>query len=212
MNKGQFLFITDFDGTLTAQDFYLQILYRFEHEKVFLKRKKAGVELLSEVLESANLTEKEFEDEIKHIPLDFSFIDFYNFVKEKGGDVLILSAGCKYYIEKRLEFEGLKNIKIIANDGCFKDGGFKFLKNENKDFYSEKFGVDKVKVVEHYKKKYKKIYYAGDSYIDFKAAELADIKFAKKNLVEIFKMLKLKFFEFYNFDEIKNVLLNIVKI
>ena len=209
MNK--FLFITDFDGTITAQDFFLQILYRYEHEKIFSSKKKSGVELLSDVLENSNLSEIEFIEEIKHIPMDKEFIYFSDFIKKQGLDLLILSAGSSYYIEKKLYFEGVKNFKLLSNGGAFVDGNFKFLANEDEKFFCPVYGIDKEKVVLFYKKKYDRIFYAGDSVVDFYAAKLADYIFAKKKLAEILKMFKIDFFEFKNFKDIQKQTINLLK-
>lgn len=205
-----FLFITDFDGTITAQDFVYQIMYRYEHDKIFSKDKKRGVELLSSVFYESGLTEEEFLKEIKYIPMDRTFVSFFRFIKENGGDVLVLSAGAKYYIKKKFSFEGIENIEVFANDLVFENGHFKFLVNEDRRFYSPVFGIDKEKVVAAYKEKYEKIFYAGDSYVDFYASKLADFIFAKKNLVKILKMFNLKFFEFENFDDIRENLINLI--
>ncbi len=205
-----FLFITDFDGTVTAQDFVYQIMYRYEHDKIFSKDKKRGVELLSSVFYESGLTEEEFLKEIKYIPMDRTFVPFFKFVKEKGGDVLVLSAGAKYYIKKKFSFEGIEDIEVFANDLVFENGHFKFLVNENKNFHCPVFGINKEKVVASYKEKYKKIFYAGDSYVDFYASKLANFIFAKKNLVKILKMFNLKFFEFENFDDIRENLINLI--
>ncbi len=205
-----FLFITDFDGTITAQDFVYQIMYRYEHDKIFSKNKKRGVELLSSVFYESGLTQEEFLKEIKYIPMDRTFISFYEFVKKKKGDVLVLSAGAKYYIKKKFSFEGIEEIEVFANDLVFENGHFKFLVNKDKRFYCPIFGIDKEKVVESLKGKYEKIFYAGDSYVDFYASRLADFIFAKKNLAKILKMFNLKFFEFENFDDIRENLINLI--
>ena len=208
-----FLFITDFDGTITAQDFFQQILYRYEHDMVFNKSEKKGFNLLLDVFQETNLTEKEFEEEVKHIPLDPNFAGFCNYVKNFGGDVLILSAGSKYYIEKKLEFEGIKDVGILANGGFFENGKFKFIKNdENGMFYDDEFGINKKDVVLHYKNKYEKIAYAGDSYVDFEACKVSDLIFAKRNLAEILKICKIDFYDFYNFSDVIDVLKYLYKI
>ena len=197
-----FLFISDFDGTITAQDFFKQILLRYDPEKIFNPTGKRGFELLKETLEGINLKQEEFEKEIEHIPMDLSFIKFYKFFNKNLGDILILSAGSKYYIEKKLGLQGLKNLKIIANEGFFKNGKFKLKKNEEEKFKEDEFGVSKEKVVLYYKNKYEKIAYAGDSYVDFKASCKADLIFAKANLAKILKMFNMKFNEFKNFSDI----------
>ncbi len=204
----KFLFVADFDGTITAQDFYKQIMYRYEHNKIFSDYKKRGVELLVDVLQGANLTEKEFLKEVKHIPTDPHFPSFCSFIKKIGGDLIILSAGCRYYIEKKLSMMGIEDVKIIANDGVFENGRFKFLKNKDERFYCKTYGIEKYKVISFYKPKYDSLFYAGDSFVDFKACKICDVRFAKKNLAKILSMFCLDFYEFKNFKDIENILIN----
>ncbi len=78
-----FLFISDFDGTITAQDFFKQIYLRYDPEKIFNPSGKRGFKLLKETLEGTNLKEEDFEKEIVHIPMDPSFVNFYEFLKKK---------------------------------------------------------------------------------------------------------------------------------
>ena len=205
-----FLFVTDFDGTMTAQDFFEQILYRYEHNKIFSKNNKQGFELLKEVLEGANLNQKQFDEEIRRIPLDPNFKSFVNFIKQIGGDVLILSAGAKYYIEKKLSFEEILDVEIIANIGKFESDKFEFLKIDNKAFYSKNFGVDKKSVMQFYRDRYEKIAYAGDSYVDFEACKLADFIFAKRNLIKILDMFNIKYYYFKNFDDIRREIIDLL--
>lgn len=209
-----FLFISDFDGTITAQDFFKQILLRYAPEKIFNPSGKRGFELLKEALEEVNLKKEDFEKEIAHIPMDPSFVNFYKFVKEIRGDVVILSTGCEYYIKKKLKLEGIENIKIIANKGFFKEGKFKLERNEDRNFEENKeniFGLSKEKVVLYYKNKYEKIVYAGDSYVDFKACCKADLIFAKGNLAKILKMLKINFYEFEKFSHVEKIISGVFK-
>ena len=201
-----FLFISDFDGTMTAQDFFLQIMYRYEHDKIFSNEVKSGFDLLQYVFCNAKLTESQLGLEIQRIPLDPNFASVVELVNEYGGDFLILSAGCKYYIERKLCFDGINNIRIIANEGFYADGGLRMIKDENSRFYSKKFGIDKASVVKYFRNKYDIIAYAGDSYVDFDACRLCDIKFAKNKLANIFKSIDIYCNEFKNFGDIKFIL------
>lgn len=204
-----FLFITDFDGTVTAQDFFIQVLYRYKPKKAFLKSSERGFSLLSEIFNNLNLTETEILNEIKHVAFDFSFFDFVKFIKEKGGEVLVLSAGARYYVENKLKMENLyDDVQIIANDSFYneKDGGIKLIRNENNRYYDEVFGINKLKIVEFYRDKFKTLAYAGDSYVDFDACRLCDYKFSKGNLSRILNTFHLEHFNFNNFSEVKEFL------
>lgn len=206
----KFLFITDFDGTITAQDFFWQIIYRYKPEKAFFRTKKRGLAMLSEIFSNLNLTEAEILDEIKHVAFDPSFVDFVRFINEHGGKVLILSAGARYYIENKLKFENLSenDVDIIANNSFYDktSGSIKFVENKHNEFYDEVFGINKLKIVQYYREKFDVLAYAGDSYVDFDACRLCDFKFAKKNLHKILNMFYIKNSEFVNFSQIKSIL------
>ncbi len=202
----RFLFISDFDGTMTSQDFFLQIMYRYEHAKVFSNNWKSGFDLLSDVFGSINLSEDELQNEIEHIPLDPYFVNVVNLVRNCGGDFLILSAGCKYYIERKLKSVGIDNVNIIANDGVYKNGGIELIRDRDGRFYSEKFGIDKEKVVEYFRDKYEVIAYAGDSFVDFEACKLCDLKFSTGRLDNILNLFAIDHYNFKNFSEIVKIL------
>lgn len=202
----KFLFISDFDGTMTSQDFFLQIMYRYQHNRVFSNNWKSGFDLLSDVFDSINLSESDLQREIEYIPLDPYFVNTVKLVRKYGGDFLILSAGCKYYIERKLKSEGMFDIDIIANDGVYENGGIKLLRNVNDRFYSEKFGIDKEKVVRYLKDKYETIAYAGDSWVDFDACRICDFKFSKGKLDNILSMFGIDHYSFKNFSDITDIL------
>lgn len=61
------------------------------------------------------------------------------------------------------------------------------------EFYSDRYGIDKLSVVKKLKNNYKKIFYAGDSEPDIKPALVADVVFAKGELVELLKKNRLKY-------------------
>ena len=205
----QFLFITDFDGTITAQDFFVQIINKYKPERAFFKTTKRGLNLLSDVFSNLNLSEVELLNEIKQVPFDPSFSDFVEFIKSVGGKVLILSAGARYYIENKLKMENLDDkVEIISNESFYDaaNGGIAFVENRNDEFYDEIFGINKLKVVQNFKEKFNSLAYAGDSYADFDACRFCDFKFAKNKLDVILDMFYINHHKFDNFAEIKAVL------
>lgn len=205
----QFLFITDFDGTITAQDFFVQIINKYKPELAFFKTTKRGLNLLSDVFSNLNLSEDELLNEIKQVPFDPSFSDFVEFIKSVGGKVLILSAGARYYIENKLKMENLDDkVEIMSNESFYDEanGGIAFVENKNDEFYDEIFGINKLKVVQNFKEKFSSLAYAGDSYADFDACRFCDFKFAKNKLDVILDMFYIDHHKFENFAEIKAVL------
>ena len=106
----------------------------------------------------------------------------------------------------KLKAEGINNIDIIANDGFYKNGGIELIKDREGSFYCEKFGIDKEKVVKHFRGKYETIAYAGDSFVDFDACKLCDFKFSRGRLDSILNLFAIDHYGFKNFSDIVNIL------
>jgi 2-hydroxy-3-keto-5-methylthiopentenyl-1-phosphate phosphatase len=115
---------------------------------------------------------------------------------------LVLSAGTRYYIEKALHGKGIEEPWIIANPGFYGNGGVVMTADTDSPFYSETYGIDKSLVVKKYKQQYHKVFYAGDSEPDFKAALLADVAFARGQLARLLEIQGHPFIPFTSFQEI----------
>jgi 2-hydroxy-3-keto-5-methylthiopentenyl-1-phosphate phosphatase len=207
-----FIFVSDFDGTLTGSDFYQILIDKhlgkngIEPYKRWRNGSISVSEFLNIIFTSIDLTEKEIFDDIKEIEFDDSSLDLVRKIKKKNGDFVILSAGSSYYIKKLLEFKQIEGIDIIANKAIYKNGGIHMQFDLNSQFYSEISGIDKAKIVSSFKNKYKKIYYAGDGEPDYNAAIQADLIFAKTDLKEMLQAEKIKFINFITFLDIDNYL------
>lgn len=206
----KFAFVSDFDGTLSAKDFYHIIIDKYlgsagrEFYVEWKKTKKINVEFLNKIFGSVNLTEQELLDEILKIPFDDHAKDFINNVRKNSGDFYIVSAGTSYYIKILLEHLDLKDVQVISMEGVYSNGGIKIMPDSNSLYYSEVFGLNKRKVVESIKKKYEYIIFAGDSEPDFEAAKAADMVYARGELVELLTREKLNFKAFSDFKQIEN--------
>ncbi|WP_026882385.1 MtnX-like HAD-IB family phosphatase [Clostridium akagii] len=204
----KFAFISDFDGTLTERDFYKIITdeYLKEETKEMYKdwknKKIKDVEYLGYVFGNIKRTEKEIYDDIMKIKLDHFAAEFIKNIEANGGDFIIVSAGTGYYIDKVLKNNQIQDVEVYTNKGIFKDNGIHFVLDKNDEFYSEIYGIDKMKIVKKLKNKYDKIFYAGDSEPDLKAALLADIVFAKGKLIDFLKQENKEFIEFNDFSDI----------
>jgi len=203
-----FAFISDFDGTLTGKDFY-KIMSETYLKEEFGPRFKAWKngemkdrEYLSYVFNNVKRSEEEINEDILNIPFDNFASDFIEKVKSAGGDFIVISAGTSYYIDKIFEKHNIKGVDVYSNKGIFKDNGIYFDLDENNEFYSDRYGIDKLVVVKKLKANYKKVFYAGDSGPDLKPALVCDMVFAKGELVELLKKEKKEFIKFENFSEV----------
>ncbi|MDP4144769.1 MAG: MtnX-like HAD-IB family phosphatase [Bacillota bacterium] len=203
-----FAFVSDFDGTLTEKDFYKMISddYLGEEIKTMYKewkdKKIKDVDYLGYIFKNIGRNEEEIYEDIMKISLDPYAKQFINNIIAAGGDFVVVSAGTSYYINKVFQKHGIKDVEIYSNEGEYRDKGLYFVLNENSEFYSEIYGIDKEKVVKKLKQKYDKIFYAGDSAPDIKPSLIADVAFAKNELVDFLKAENKEFIEFHNFSEI----------
>jgi len=203
-----FAFISDFDGTLTEKDFYkiLSETYLKEDFLPLFKSWKNGEikdrEYLSYVFNNVKRSEAQINGDILNMPFDPFAKAFIEQVKVAGGDFIVISAGTSYYIDKVFEKYNIEGVDIYSNKGIFKDNGVYFDLDENSEFYSDRYGIDKLIVVLKLKDNYKRIFYAGDSGPDLKPALVSDMVFAKGELVELLKKEKKEFIEFENFSEV----------
>lgn len=187
------LFVSDFDGTITAKDFFLIYMDKFIGQKgrQFLEEYRAegnpSYQFLNWVFDMRALTEQEYQELLKEIEWDESFEDFLKEIPKLGFDHLILSAGVHFYIRDALALKGISPQRIIANDGGFVDGKIVLTHDKNSVIFSELYGVDKGKAMEELRKEYDVIYFAGDSIPDVSAAMQADKVFAKGALLGYFQ-------------------------
>lgn len=203
-----FIFISDFDGTLTRKDFYEIAAKDFPPAKIKdLEEQwssgKIGVfRFLELIFKSIGKSEEEIQRDMFTIPFEQGAKKVIEKVRTLGGRFVILSAGADYYIEKLLRHHGIDGIEIISNKGTYQDGGIVLTTDRNSPYFSEISGIDKEKVVSSFKGKYEKIFYAGDGLPDFQAALSADVIFARSKLAELLENYGKEFIRYSDYGEI----------
>ena len=212
MPHGTFVFISDFDGTLTEKDFYQMIIddYLGEEGQMLYKEWRRGhyqdKDFLGKIYRAINREEAEILEDIFRIEWDESANDFIQKVRQNGGEFIILSAGTSYYIDKLLKEKGLSDLKVYSNPGIYKDKGIHLQIDTTSHYYSERYGIDKAKVVEDLKKQYTHVYYAGDSAPDILPCKIADMAFAKGSLQEMLKAENVDFVPMKSFKDVATIL------
>ncbi|WP_252187759.1 MtnX-like HAD-IB family phosphatase [Anaeromonas frigoriresistens] len=208
----KFVFISDFDGTITKKDFYWHIIDKYMKEEGNNKylEWKAGklkdIDFLGHVFKNIDREENEIKKDILELEIDTYLHQFINFIQRRDGEFVILSAGASYYIETILEYFKLDDITIYSNKAIYKEKGLHYDVDPNHKYYSERYGIDKKKVVEDLKTKYKRVYYAGDSMPDYEPSLICDLRFATGKLIDIFKERDIEFHEFESFKDIEDIL------
>ena len=202
------IFISDFDGTLSKKDFYRILLsdyigqegidyyYRWKEDK------KIGTEFLNNIFTWYQFSDKERLEALNKVEIDEKLEEVSGYIKNHGGEFMILSAGFDYYIEYALNKRNCQHIQLITNNGTFRDGTFIMEPDQKGEFYSSVYGVDKEAVAKYYRTKCKKMYYAGDSEPDYLAALQADVIFAKDELAKLLSLNDHRYIAYKSFEDI----------
>jgi 2,3-diketo-5-methylthio-1-phosphopentane phosphatase len=207
MENEKIIFLIDFDITISKKDSTDALLetHNPEYRKKLREQYKNGYVTMREFvisgLQSLNITKEEYIKTLQDkVDIDESFIDFI----KSGADFRIVSAGTKLNIQGTLWKYGIKlnDDKIISNDISF-DGNRIKITNPflDKEMY---YGVDKKEVVENFQRQGYKVIFVGDGPSDYRAVEVADFSFIRKNTRAVNFCLekKIDFLEFDNFNEI----------
>lgn len=208
----KFIFVSDFDGTISKRDFYGIIINEYigeEGKKYFLDWKennKIDIPFLNKIFSWREFEEKEADIVLNKVEIDKHFSKFYSYIKENNGDFLILSAGFDYYIKHALRKVGLDEIQVITNTGVYENKVFIMKPDFSKSYFSPIYGIDKEKVILEQKQRYNKVYFAGDSEPDFKAAMASDVVFAKGELAGLLDKTEKEYYIFNDFHEIMLVM------
>lgn len=201
-------FVSDFDGTISKKDFYHLVMEKYFHEGDALFTKwKAGemkdIDFLSTVFSSIHQDETQIIEDIHSLEIDEHVTAFIRKVQALGGDFYILSAGTDYYIHHILQKYGITDVKVFSNEGYYKEKNVHMKIDPDHPHYSERYGIDKSKVIAELKEEYEMIYFAGDSEPDSHPAEVADVTFAMEALQGILEERGTPFIrvnDFYDID------------
>ncbi|WJV28517.1 MtnX-like HAD-IB family phosphatase [Rossellomorea sp. AcN35-11] len=200
-------FVSDFDGTISKKDFYHLVLEKYfaEGQELF-KQWKAGdlkdIDFLRSVFTSIHQDEKQIIEDIHSLEIDGHVPSFIRKVQEQGGDFYILSAGTDYYIHHILRQHGIKDVKVYSNQGYYKEKNVHLNIDPHHPHHSERYGIDKSKVLTDLKQEYETIYFAGDSEPDSHPALVADVTFAMKALQSILSEKDIPFVKVHDFTDI----------
>lgn len=213
MGKPTALF-SDFDGTISDDDFFWFIADRYFDQAAlepwnrYLRGEITHLEALNAIFAQIRLPEKELLAFIDTIRIDPEFAKTAALCRQKGIPIYIGSAGCDYYINRLIgSIIAADNIRLVTNHGVYSPhSGLTMYPPENSPFYDSKVGISKAKVVDHLHQQGYKVVMAGDGPPDFPAAQIADVVFAKKILLEKCLQANIKTETFNTFKDVYNYL------
>ncbi|EIM21913.1 hypothetical protein E3Q22_02409 [Wallemia mellicola] len=228
IKEGPFVYLSDWDGTITTQDSNDYLIDNFGMGKE--NREKLNEDILShklnfrdafyEMLRSVSKAKSFYECmEIlkRDIVLDPGFSDFYFWAKMNNIPVIIVSSGMAPFIRsvlsKLIGEEEAKNIDIISNDVKFNDP-------EGKDWEivyrhpESGFGHDKSKAILPYRDlpQPPTLFFSGDGVSDMSAAKHADHLYVRKekDLEKYCVAQNIPYTPFDTFTNIKNYVIDAI--
>lgn len=186
-------FISDFDGTITPEDFFKYVSDCWLDEKAlrpwheYLSGRESHLNALNRIFADIRVPQKELDAFIKSIPYDKDFPFVAAYCKGRGIPFYICSAGCDYYIRELIgEIIQKEDIQLVTNHGVYSEQhGLKMIPPpKTSPYYDDKVGISKAAIVEKLIADGYRVIFAGDGPPDIAPARLADVVFAKKILLE----------------------------
>lgn len=201
------LFVSDFDGTATALDFYKIVLNKIGDEgwsyvENYRKTGKVDYHFLNTIFGWHAISDQAYDDLIDTINLDPHLSTLLDYLNAQGIDFKFVSAGFDKYIHDVLKKHGYQDVEVITNPGFFEEGIMRMAPRVTGPFYSDLFGIDKGQVLKHLKQDYDKIYFAGDTEPDLSAALEAHVIFAKGELIPLLEAHKRDYIAFETYDQV----------
>ena len=214
MMKRTLKVFVDFDGTITLEDVGEAIFKKFgETEKVkriiedLLSDKISSRQCWDELCDSVDTINKaELDEFIDLLEVDPTFIPFVKFCSENKIDMVVLSDGFDYYIDRLFNKAGLSGLKYYSNKLFVDDKGILKAEYPYFDVDSPTSANCKKNHIINHSSDDEYTVYIGDGNSDKEAAQYCDFIFAKDGLARFCSIERISFYPFKNFTEVQNKL------
>ncbi len=214
MMKRTIKVFVDFDGTITLEDVGESIFKKFgETEKVkriiedLLSDKISSRQCWDELCDSVdNINKAELDKFIDLLDVGPTFIPFVKFCSENKIDMVVLSDGFDYYIDRLFNKAGLSGLKYYSNKLFVDDKGILKAEYPYFDVDSPTSANCKKNHIINHSSDDEYTVYIGDGNSDKEAAQYCDFIFAKDGLARFCSMERISFYPFKNFTEVQNKL------
>ena len=214
MMKRTIKVFVDFDGTITLEDVGEAIFKKFgETEKVkriiedLLSDKISSRQCWDELCDSVdNINKAELDEFIDLLDVDPTFIPFVKFCSENKIDMVVLSDGFDYYIDRLFNKAGLAGLKYYSNKLFVDETGMLKAEYPYFDVDSPTSANCKKNHIINHSSDDEYTVYIGDGNSDKEAAQFCDFIFAKDGLARFCSMERISFYPFRDFNEVQNKL------
>ena len=205
---------SDFDGTISLVDVTDEILEQFadpswrEVEEVWVRGEIGSQECLERQMALVKATPRQLDALIDAIPLDPDFSSFYRFTRERQLPFYILSDGFDYVISRVLQRAGadgeLRNGKHLFSSSLRLAGGGLEISFPHRNLgCPHGCATCKAAVIERLRGERRPVVFVGDGLSDRFGVEVADIVFAKRQLLDYCRKRGLAHIPFETFGEVQ---------
>ncbi|MFN2371513.1 MAG: HAD-IB family phosphatase [Candidatus Krumholzibacteriia bacterium] len=171
------ILVTDFDGTFTHRDFFDLVLERHDppagHEawRRYLAGELTHVQGIGAVFASLRTDEAAADALVDALDPAPGTAAAVAALQAEGWEVVIASAGCRWYIDRLLARMGVRGVTVHASPGVFApETGLVMTPDPGRPFHSAEYGIDKPAVVRDALGRDPVVAYAGDSNTDRESA------------------------------------------
>ena len=170
-------FVTDFDGTLTKHDFYNLFLEQLyppdapDHWAAFCAGKITHFECLRNIYAHVAVGEAKLRRFLDQIELPKNLPVLLDRLRAAGWEVVVASAGSRWYIEKLLEREQVA-LTVYTNGGRIVNDRLVMELPTESPFFHPHAGIDKAEVVRSFLDLGHEVAFAGDGITDIPPALL----------------------------------------
>lgn len=170
--------VSDFDGTMTRQDFYHLVRERWpvppddDPWDWYVAGRCTHFEALAAIFARIRTDEATLLKLLDDMELDPALPSAIRRLQAAGWEIVVASAGCEWYLKRLLQRADVA-IEVHANPGEFSpEAGLKLTLPENSRFFDRNTGIDKVGIVRDALSRTPEVAFAGDGRPDLPAALL----------------------------------------
>jgi len=185
--------VSDFDGTITGTDFFSLVAERYmpSGEPDYFERYRAGeithLQAMQAFFRWTPSDHAALEEILRDTQPDPDLKAACDHLDRAGWQLIIVSAGSSWYIERILDQAGITTAIVHANPGRVVPGqGLQLHPPPDERFFSRTAGIDKSAVMRDALQRYKRVAFAGDGPPDLAPALLTQPgdRFARRWLAE----------------------------
>jgi len=205
--------LCDFDGTVAEKDVGDLLFRRFggsaasDAAQEWVRGEIDSRECLERQAEATHCTVEELRSFAHACRLDPYFRDFHDFARRRGIEVVVLSDGLDFYIERMLAKNGCGSLEFYSNRLRIEGNTFQVEFPWYNQRECTECGCCKTHHLFRYRRRGYFIVYVGNGLSDRCPSESADLVFAKGELLEHCRAKSINCIEFRNFRDVEREVL-----